>query len=319
MTEPLPLPGVGPDLDADLSRWAADQVWDALVATFGGSPGDMPVGALARLAWLDGFSDRWDVRRGQLERDQTTELTLSAEQGRATMAAVDRLGMRTVGAPRYREYDHVLALGGLIRACFIRPAHAAHLLRNGLVNAPSFIGLGGHRPFSDDERRLATRAGLAELDSEFSALDAGVRAAFSLTTAPSTRSHEEDTVGGSWTVNEYQADGLHLMVAAAPSSDPQVRRANTADAYRWLAEDLVHLTRGQRLLAVTTPIYVPAQHCAAVRMLSMPYGVTVDTIGTDPARVPKQWHQDFSPTRYLMEIRSSIRAMRSLLEARDGA
>ena len=88
MTEPLPLPGVGPDLDADLSRWAADQVWDALVATFGGSPGDMPVGALARLAWLDGFSDRWDVRRGQLERDQTTELTLSAEQGRATMAAV---------------------------------------------------------------------------------------------------------------------------------------------------------------------------------------------------------------------------------------
>ena len=71
-------------------------------------------------------------------------------------------------------------------------------------------------------------------------------------------------MGGSWTVHEYQTDSLQLTVAAAPSSEPHARRANTADAYRWLAEDLVHLTRGQRLLAVTTPIFVPAQHCAAV-------------------------------------------------------
>ena len=319
MTEPLPLPGVGPDLDADLARWVADPVRDVLVAAFGGTPDDMPTQALARLAWLDQFSERWDVRRGRLERDQTAELTLSSQQVGATMMTVDRLGMRTVGAPRYRDYDHVLALGGLIRACFIRPAHAAHLMRNDLVRSASFIGLGGHRPFSDDERRLARLAGLDELDSEFNALDAGVRTAFDVTVAPSTHSHEENSVGGSWTVHEYQTDSLQLTVAAAPSSEPHARRANTADAYRWLAEDLVHLTRGQRLLAVTTPIYVPAQHCAAVRMLSIPYGVTVDTIGTDPARVPEQWQQDFSHTRYLMEIRSAIRGMRSLAEVRNNA
>lgn len=96
-------------------------------------------------------------------------------------------------------------------------------------------GLGGHRLFSDDERRLAGLAGLDELDSEFSALDAGVRTAFDVTVAPSTRSHEENSVGGSWTAHEYQTDGLQLTVAAAPSSEPHARRANTADAYLWLA------------------------------------------------------------------------------------
>lgn len=97
--------------------------------------------------------------------------------------AIDRLGIRTDGAPRHRDYDRVLALGGLIHACFIRPAHAGHLMRNDLVRSASFIGLGGHRPFSDDERRLAGLAGLNELDSEFSALDAGVRTAFDVTVA----------------------------------------------------------------------------------------------------------------------------------------
>lgn len=313
----LPLPGVGPDLTHDLAVWALDTVWTGLVRAFGGQPNAMPGEPRARLAWLDEFSDRWDVRRGHLERDQTSELPMNDAQIEMTLAAVDRLGLGRVAPPRFAEYDHVLALGGLIRACFIRPAYAAHLLRDGVVSSPSFIGLGGHRPFSDDERRLADSAHLGHLDSEFSALDAGVRAAFGVTSTPITRAHREDSVGGSWTVNEYGCNETRILVAAAPSSEPATRRANTADAYRWFAEELLPLTPGERVLAVTTPIYVPAQHCAAVRMLSLPYGVIVDTVGTDPVLVSGLWQQDFSPTRYLMEIRSAIRGMRSLAEVDD--
>ncbi|MCB0920430.1 MAG: hypothetical protein KDC08_01275 [Actinobacteria bacterium] len=54
-------------------------------------------------------------------------------------------------------------------------------------------------------------------------------------------------------------------------------------------------------------------------MLSIPYGVAVDTNGTDPARVPERRRQDFSPTRCLTEIRSTIRGMRSLAEVRNNA
>ncbi|MGB7983390.1 MAG: hypothetical protein WCF36_21640 [Candidatus Nanopelagicales bacterium] len=163
---------------------------------------------------------------------------------------------------------------------------------------------------------MAGRAGLGHLDSEFVALDAGVREAFGLGHAVATRGAAEDNLGGSWSVHEYRgSNGLAASVVAAPSSQPWIRRADTADAYRFLAEELAGLRRGQKILAVTTPIYVPAQHAAAVATLGLPYGVVVDTVGTDPAVGDPRWQQDFSPTRYLMEFRSAIRRMRALSRA----
>lgn len=317
MTEPpLSLPGVGPDLVGDLSAWAHDPVWAQLVAAFGGDPAQIPADTVDRLAWLDQFTDRWDARLGVLERDQAGELPLTRAQADLVRDAADHLGMRTAQPPRFDTYDHVLALGGLIRACFIRPAYAAHLLASGVVHSTSFIGLGGHRPFSDEERSLAEQAGLAQVGSEFSALDAGVRDAFGLGAAVATRGTAEDTPGGSWTVHEYRgARGLSASVVAAPSSEPLLRRANTADAYRFMAGDLAHLRPGQRLLAVTTPIYVPAQHAAAVATLGLPFGVVVDTVGADSAVGDPRWQQSFSPTRYLMEFRSAIRGMHTLSRA----
>lgn len=314
--EPLALPGVGPDLQADLRDWAHDSIWDRLVAGFGGDPSQLPEQTSERLAWLDIFSDRWDARQGHLERDQTRDLPLDDNQERLVLVAGQRLGMRTSNPPRYSQYDHVLALGGLIRACFIRPAHAANLLRSGRVRSESFIALGGHRPFSAEETELAARAGLTGVDSEFKALDAGCRAAFDLDAPVAERGEIAASPGGSWSVREYRAGrGLSAIVAAAPSTQPAVRRANTADAYLWMAQELAHLRPGQRLLAVTTPIYVPAQHAAAVVTLGLPFGVTVDTVGTDPNTLDPRWAQDFEPTRYLMEFRSAIRAMRRLAEA----
>jgi hypothetical protein len=221
--------------------------------------------------------------------------------------------MSRAQAPRFADYDHVLALGGLIRACFIRPAYASRLLRDGVVESGSFIGLGGHRPFSDEERTLAADAGLTGLHDEFDALEAGVGEAFGLGDPTSTAQHRDDSPGGSWTIREYAGSDVRVVVSAAPSSEPLERRANTADTYAWLATQLVGLQPGQRLLAVTTALYVPAQHCAAQRMLAMPYGVTVDTVGTDARMHDARWHQEFSVTRYLMEVRSAIRGVGALV------
>jgi hypothetical protein len=49
--------------------------------------------------------------------------------------------------------------------------------------------------------------------------------------------------------------------------------------------------------------------------LGIPFGVDVDTVGRSTDDMPAMWQQDFSPTRYLMEFRSAIRAMRRLLAA----
>ncbi|MGB7983391.1 MAG: hypothetical protein WCF36_21645 [Candidatus Nanopelagicales bacterium] len=89
---PPTLPGAGPTLAEDLTIWAHDPVWADLVAVFGGDPCELPTDTSDRLAWLDRFSDRWDARKGVLERDETGNLPLGPAQEAAVRVAADRLG-----------------------------------------------------------------------------------------------------------------------------------------------------------------------------------------------------------------------------------
>jgi hypothetical protein len=105
---------------------------------------------------------------------------------------------------------------------------------------------------------------------------------------------------------------MPVRVVAAPSSEPGVRRANTPDTYAWYATELAQIRPGQRLLVVTTEIYVPFQHADALRMLALPHGVQVDVVGVNPGKAHPELRQTFEPHNYLQEIRSTIRALRAL-------
>jgi hypothetical protein len=285
----------------------------ALVDAFGGGLSEAPDDAAGRLAWLDDFSDRWDTRRGR-ERDLAAELDLKSGQKETILAAADALGFRHVRAPKSGSYDVIFILGGLVRACLSRPRYAAHLVRTHGLHVSMFAALGGFRPFSDLERELAERLQIGDIQDEYEALDYGSRVAFGASSPTREVGEILDSPGGSWRIREYRGNSsTPVVVAAAPSSEPERRRANTADTYVWFAEELAHLSAGQRVLAITTPIYVPAQHAAAVQTLSVPYGVTVETVGVDPTTTPDGLSQDFSPTKYLLEVRSAVRSMRSLL------
>ncbi|MEV0679849.1 hypothetical protein AB0I60_25310 [Actinosynnema sp. NPDC050436] len=329
---PVDQVGTSPDTTSDLAAWIASAPLAALVTEFGGGPGDLAAEDLAagdvsladRFAALDRFSDRWDTRVDPTtgvarERNQADELPLTDSQVDLVLAAADAFGMREVHKPRHAEYDFVFMLGGLVRACLNRPAYAAHLVSTGTVTAKSIVALGGHRPFAGDEPELAAAAGHPDLVDEFGALDRGTTAAFGLREPDEVQGEESDLVGGAWDVRNYHtADGLPVTVAAAPSSDPENRRANTADSYDWFATRFAHVEPGQRVLAITTPIYVNQQHAAALRMLGSPYRVEVETIGNDPELVAPELQQHFSPSKYLMEIRSTVRAFRALLDSLDG-
>lgn len=316
--EPVAPVGSGADLRSDILSWTTSAPVRALVAAFAadGEAAEVFVGAqddlAGFLARLDAFTDRWDTRRGQ-ERNLAAELALTPRQAKLALVAARALGLRDPGRPRHRRYDHVLVLGGLIRACFARTAHGARLLRRGDVETGSVVALGAPRPLAGDETLLALQAGLPALAKdadEFDAVTLGTRRAFRL----DERERREERVAGG-DVRRYQgADGLRIVVAAAPPREPEKDRANTADAYAWFGTHLAQLQPGQRLLAITTDIYRPQQHAAALGMLALPYGVEVDTVGHVPASVEPVFRQSFSSATYLMEIRATIRALRRLLE-----
>jgi len=322
---PVPLPTLQ-NVTAGIEAWIGSEAMRTLVTAFDGDDKfllDSSVPLTERVTRLHAFSARWEDRPEGQERNDGFELDMTSQVRDIVLAATGALGLHGCPPPRHRDYDHVLMLGGLVRACFNRPAFAAELLGSGTVNTGGVVALGAHRPFKkseknpgEDEFLLAGKIGHPRLTEEYEALDLGTRLAFDLGTPEHVEGEKHDDIGGTWGVHHYRrADGLAVRVAAAPSSDPETRRAHTGDTYAFFAERLEQLPSGARLLIVTTPIYAPNQHFTALHRLGLPYDVHVETVGGDPARVEGALHQAFTPTRYLAEVRTALRALRGLSAA----
>jgi hypothetical protein len=305
------------EVEGHIEAWLEESTLRDLVVHFDSAMAaafDTKVPLSERLEVLDRFTDGWDTRQGK-ERNEAEELVLTSEQSALALTAADQLGLRGVTAPKRNHYDHLLILGGLVRACVARPRWAARLVDDGL-SVGHVTALGGHRKFRGDEFTLAAALGMKDVDEEFVALEAGTRQSFGLGDPYSKSGETSELVGGSWTLHRFRTKArINVDVAAAPSSEAESRRANTADSYAWFATTLAHLKPEESVLMVTTSIYVPAQHAAAMQMLQLPYGAEVETVGFEPGMVDPLLEQTFTPTKYLLEIRSTVRAFRRLLEA----
>lgn len=293
-----------------MAAWAYSAALADLVDHFGGGPVPQPLDA--GLRYLDDFSAAvWDFRGGR-ERHQSVAPEFSADTVDRVRRHAGTLGLSgPADHSRPRRYDHVLVLGGRARACVLRSRFAAELLRAG-VTAGDVVGLGSLRPVDDAERRHAADLGGHPADTlatEFDAMDLALTDAFELTTATATTKMggvPPDDPRTGWRVRTYPGTP-RVRLLAAPSSQPQLRRANTADTLTFWART-AGITAAHRLLLVTSALYVPFQHCDAVRVLGLPFGCAVDTVGTEQP-------PGTDAATLLQEIRSAIRSMMLLHRA----
>jgi hypothetical protein len=307
----IPLPSCPPgDLSGGIRRWITSPPLRELVRAFGDR---LPDGSTPDLlAWLDDFSEiYWDFRRGRLERhmvepqDFGTPLTAQIED---TAAALGLIGGRK---PSATTYSHLLVLGGLGATCLQRAAYAARLLHSGGIGSPRVAGLGSFRPLHDVELATPQLAGCAY---EVDAMEAGIRDSFGLAAPSEHRGTSGPVTHESWSITTFEApDGPTVQLMAAPSAEPARRRADTSDTYGFWADEN-HPGPEDNVLIVTSPIYVPFQHADAIRLLGLPYGCGVDTVGFEPSRLDVPL-PDPGPARYLQEIRSAVRSLRRLHEA----
>lgn len=296
-----------------VGAWVHSEPFTELVDAFGGASVGQDEELPQELAKLDTFSERWDFRGGK-ERNLAETARFADEHEDLIVAAAKALGLVDSRLPRHGTYDHMIVLGGLVRACILRPRFAADLIEEGLA-VGTVTAVGAFRLLAGDEPGLAEAAGLAGPQTEFDVMDAGVRRAFRLGEPHQERGeHHPENTNLSWLVRTYRAPaGSSVAVVAAPTTDP-ARRANTPDSYRYWAETLAEVKPGERVLLVTSTIYIPFQHADAIRMLGLPYGAEVDTVGVDTTAVREpELRQIFTSSNYLQEIRSAIRSMRSLV------
>lgn len=298
-----------------VSAWVDNEALAALVAAFGER---IPTGrdTGAKLAWLDGFSaDHWDFRQGQ-ERNLAAAAAFEEPTTAVILAAAAGLGLTSSTPPARDRYDHVLILGGLVRACLLRPRYAADLIGKGL-STPSVAALSAYRPLRGDEHELIAALGMPGKSNEMQVMEAGLTAAFDLGTPDSEQAHHDPAAEYATSlVRTWTEHGTRIQLVIAPSPEPTERRANTADTYAFWADTQAQLSAGQTLLLVTSSIYVPYQHADAVRLLALPHRCSVETVGIDFAdHALGTLRQQFTPANYLQEVRSAIRGTRTLFEA----
>lgn len=317
LPRPAPsLPSGREGLLEGIDGWARSAALREVVGAFGELPPD-GLDLRQLLEWLDRFSERWDFRQG--ERNIGVSPRFSAGTRQVVEAGAAALGLASGGVEPEGRYDCILILGGLARACLSRSLYAARLLEEKDLEADRVIAIGAFRHVSEDEVDLLDSVAGAPAGDEFEAMELGVRRAFSLgepVAKTGSEAQGPQNPYASWRVTEYEtAAGGPLQVVAAPSSEPEERRANTADTLAWLAETQVELKPGQRLLIITTDIYVPFQHADALRLLALPHGVEVEVAGVVPGLVDRRLAHEFTPDKYLQEIRSTIRSLRQLERA----
>lgn len=294
-----------------IDAWLGNEPIGALVRAFGGRIPDCTIAE--RLAWLDDFSaEHWDFHAGQ-ERNLATMVEFDEMTTRLILDAAKALGLTVTTSPGRRAYSHVLILGGLVRACLLRPGYAAELIYGGL-EAGTVAALTAYRPLGGNENDLIQALGLSGKTNEMEVMEAGLVAAFDLhEPVGEHRQDEVDSAFGMALVRTWNSDGVTIQLVVAPSPEPLVRRANTADTYAYWANTCAHVRPNDAILVVTSSIYLPYQHSDAARMLALPHGCSIETVGISFSEERfGVLRQSFSATNYLQEIRSAIRGIRAL-------
>lgn len=301
----------------EIENWIMSSELIDIVQAFGGIyPDTNNIKELA--AWLLEFSDIWDYRRrqknakdiktGEAARWMVNNDSITGEQEKTVFKGIDRLGLRGISAPLLNHYDYIVALGGARMSCLFRPRFAKCLLER-MVKAPkAVVLLSGMRPVSDTERE-ATDTYAPGAQTEFDLINAGAEKVFELKQEYIEERYCNPNQNRSWAMRTYTVPEYNfpLLSVSGPSSDPEARRANSADTFAFFVEKQ-QIQTGSRVLLVTSQIYVPYQQMEAIRTWAIPNNVYVETVG-----FPTEWNTNqqgmMKAANYLQEIRSTIQAV----------
>ena len=244
------------------------------------------------------FAERWDYRLGKERWDVIDESFVLEHEGEI-MECVRGLGLVGHVDPSL-EPDYILPLGGARNANNARPKMAKKVIDDYGWTDKRIVALSGTRPINDTERPYMKEYA-PDVETEFDAISKGLELAFDVHRFTEERI-DSDNINLCSVVRKYENDSLdnEIYSLAAPSSDPDNRRANSYDTFKYLLEKF-DIGEGDKLLLVTSCIYVPYQRFRFMD-LAIENGFEVDCIGADPV-------DDFSlskPSNYLQEVKATI-------------
>lgn len=308
-------------LEEEIKQWLVSPELTAIVEAFGG---EYPDGDDTKylVNWLLKFSEKWDYRQkqkptiddknGEALRWVVNDSQISEEQQKAVFDGINMLGLKNVSIPCFDFYDYILVLGGARMACLYRTKYAGELITK-MKQAPrAVVMLSGMRLVSETERNMTDSYAPNAL-TEFDLINAGAGQSFALSGEYEEIKYMNPDMNKSWAIRTYLDLQYKFQIQSmcGPSSNPELRRANSADTFAFFSERQ-QVKSGSRVLMVTSQIYVPYQQMEAIRSLAIPNNIYVETVG-----FPTEWNVNqqgmMRTVNYLQEIRSTIQAINRYL------
>ncbi len=307
-----------------LDAWLRSPALALLITSFGSTIPDH-LSTVDLGAWLLDFSDQWDYRRlqqgtladdtGERSRWLITDTSLTELQRSVTIEAARELGLIGSECPTQNTYDFMWVLGGARLSNLLRPRFAAHLVTEQATHCGAIAFLASGRPISSTERS-ATDTYAPEAETEFDAINRGAEIAFNMDSSFAEERHDDvKNAHQSWIIRRYDktSEFPPIVSLSAPSSEPELRRANSADTFDFFFDN-VQVPAGSSFLLITSQIYVPYQQLEAIRTVAFKHNVILETVG-----FPLEWNGDLQgmnqPGNFLQEIRSTIQSANRLFHA----
>ena len=294
-------------------KWLYSGALTDLVRMFGGEPersGDLCADAERIRAFAE---EKWNYRRGR-ER-WTVGNEMFDEDRERILRACRELGLIGKTEP-VAEPDYILPLGGFRATNRERPLMARETIDRYGWTGKTVAALSGMRPLDLEREGEALAAFAPDAETEYGAISAGLEKAFGVR-ACEEQVFSSDCVNSCAAIRRYSEAyrGNAIWSLAAPSLEPEIRRANSFDTFAYFLEKF-SVRRGSRLLMITNCVYVPYQVMKFMG-LALEGGFEVDGIGADYVLTPPD-PNGLNATAYLQEVKGVIDAVAAFI-ARNGS
>ncbi len=287
----------------EIKDWVYSEALKKLICLFGGkeladSLGDDFNSDIER---LHDFAEIWDFRKGK-ERWHIEDEQFVLDNEELIQESARCLGLKDIVTPD-KEADYILPLGGARSSNHVRPLMSKKIIDDHNWSGKKILALSGTRPISDVERPFVDEYA-PEAETEFDAINRGLELTYDLDTFTEKR-HDDENINLCSSIRKYDKKyrDCEIYSLAAPSSEPEKRRANSVDTFKFLLDEF-HISPGDKLLLITSCIYVPFQSLRFMDM-AIDNGFEADCLGSDIL-------DNFSlrkPSNYLQEIKGTVDAV----------
>lgn len=280
-----------------------------------------------KLMWLKGFANAdLDIRKKSAQLQGESKIERSAvkiedfpftpAQEQAVMAFTQEFAMEGESNATGDHYGMVSVLGGANQSNLLRVRHAKRQFERG-VTSPYLLLLGSGRQLKDAEKQ-STANYASGAETEFDLLCGALETEFEV------KDYDEKIFDTDGRVIDPQSgeasspdvgkaryyklpNGTTALAVSAPKVEGDMR-ANTPDTYHFVSAIMGkdRFREMESMLVVSTDLYVPFQHADAMRLLAIPEGLKVETIGYGGVNRP--------PQAYASEINAAINKAHQLDE-----